>query len=60
MVGHVEQDGILEGSRIAQMNKIMHGTQLELTVNGQARLQAGDVIDFDLQSVENRTDSQGN
>ena len=55
----VEDDGILEGSRTAQMNKIMRGTQLELTVNGQARLEAGDVIDFDLQSVENRKDSQG-
>ena len=55
----VEDDGILEGSRTAQLNKIMRGTQLELTVNGQARLEAGDVIDFDLQSVENRTDSQG-
>ena len=30
-----------------------------MTVNGQARLQAGDVIDFDLQSVQNRLDSQG-
>ena len=55
----VEDDGILEGARVSQLNKIAHGTQLEMTVNGQARLSAGDVIDFDLQSVENRKDSQG-
>jgi hypothetical protein len=30
-----------------------------MTVNGQARLQAGDLIDFDLQSVENRETSGG-
>ena len=41
------------------MNKIHQGTQLELTINGQARLQAGDVIDFDMQSVENRENSGG-
>ena len=55
----VEDDGILEGARVSQLNKIAHGTQLEMTINGQARLSAGDVIDFDLQSVENRKDSQG-
>ena len=55
----VEDDGILEGTRLAQVNKIMQGTQLEMTVNGQSRLQAGDVIQFDLQSVENREISRG-
>ena len=55
----VEDDGILEGARMAQLNKIMRGTQLEMTVNGQARLQAGDVIEFDLQSVENKENSAG-
>jgi len=55
----VEDDGVLTGARMAQVNKIIQGTQLEMTVNGQARLQAGDVIDFDLQSVQNRLDSQG-
>ena len=55
----VEDDGVLTGARISQVNKIIQGTQLEMTVNGQARLQAGDVIDFDLQSVQNRQDSQG-
>ena len=55
----VEDDGILEGARVSRINKIIHGTQLEMTINGQARLEAGDIIDFDLQSVENRKDSQG-
>ena len=55
----VENDGILEGARTAQMNKIIRGTQLEMTVNGQARLQAGDMIEFDLQSVENKQNSGG-
>ena len=55
----VENDGILEGARVSQLNKIAHGTQLEMTINGQARISAGDVIEFDLQSVENRKDSQG-
>ena len=50
----VTDDGILEAGRIAQVNKVHQGTRLEMTVNGQARLQAGDLIDFDLQSVENR------
>jgi len=50
----VGDDGILEAGRIAQVNKVHQGTRLEMTVNGQSRLQAGDLIDFDLQSVENR------
>ena len=55
----VEDDGVLEGARLAQVNKIMQGTQLEMTVNGQSRLQAGDMIQFDLQSVENKENSRG-
>ena len=55
----VEDDGVLTGTRLAQANKIMQGTQLEMTINGQSRLQAGDVIDFDLQSVENKENSRG-
>ena len=55
----VDVDGILEGARLAQVNKITQGTQLEMTVNGQSRLQAGDAIEFDLQSVENKETSRG-
>ena len=61
-VGHfgtdVTDDGKLEAGRIAQVNKVHQGTRLEMTVNGQARLQAGDLIDFDLQSVENRENAE--
>jgi hypothetical protein len=55
----VEDDGVLEGARLAQVNKIIQGTQLEMTVNGQSRLQSGDTILFDLQSVENKENSRG-
>ena len=55
----VEDDGLLEGARVAQMNKITQGTRLQLTVNGQSRLQAGDIIDFQVPSVENRETSGG-
>ena len=50
----VTDDGILEGERRAQINKIHSATKLEMTVKGQAWLQVGDVVDFDLQSIENR------
>jgi hypothetical protein len=55
----VEDDGVLEGARVAQMNKIQQGTRLQLTVNGQSRLQAGDVIEFQVPSVENKVNSRG-
>jgi hypothetical protein len=55
----VEDDGTLEGIRIAQKNKIEGGTKVEITVNGQSWLQAGDVIDFALQSIENRDNISG-
>jgi hypothetical protein len=55
----VEDDGVLEGARVAQMNKIQQGTRLQLTVNGQSRLQAGDVIEFQVPSVENKVTSRG-
>ena len=50
----VAQDGVLEGERIALTNQLHSGTRLEMTVKGQAWLQAGDLIQFDVQSVENR------
>jgi len=55
----IEDDGKLEGARRGQINNIHLGTKLQMTVNGQTRLQAGDVIDFDLQSVENKDTSGG-
>jgi hypothetical protein len=55
----VTDDGILEGERRARINKIHSATKLEMTVKGQAWLQVGDVVDFDLQSVENRENISG-
>jgi hypothetical protein len=55
----VTDDGILEGERVARINKIHSATKLEMTVKGQAWLQVGDIVDFDLQSVENRDNIEG-
>ena len=55
----VEQDGKLEGQRESQLNQIIAGTQLRMTIKGQSFIQVGDVIAFDLVSVEPRTDSAG-
>ncbi len=55
----VEQDGKLEGERIALANSVRGGTRLRLTVNGQSWLQPGDIINFDVLSVENKENSAG-
>ena len=53
----VEQDGKLEGERKALINSIRTGTKLHLTVKGQSWLQSGDVINFDVISVENKNNT---
>ena len=53
----VEQDGKIEGERIALTNSIRTGTILHLTVKGQSWLQSGDVIEFDVLSVENKNNT---
>ena len=50
----VVQDGVIEGERVSLTNQLHSGTRLQMTINGQAWLQAGDLIQFDVQSVENR------
>jgi len=55
----VIQDGKLEGERIALNNSIDSGTKLQMTINGQSWLQPGDIIEFDILSVENKTNSAG-
>jgi hypothetical protein len=55
----VEQDGITEGARISQRAAVEAGTRLKLTVKGMSYLQPGDVIQFNIISVENRRDSDG-
>jgi hypothetical protein len=48
----IEQDGIIEGERTAQENQVHAGTKLQLTVKGQSYLQSGDVIEFQIRSVD--------
>jgi hypothetical protein len=55
----VEQDGITEASRQSQMNQVIGGTILELTIKGQSYLEVGDVVQFNLQTVENKKNSEG-
>jgi hypothetical protein len=50
----VSKDGALEGQRISQINQIHSGTRLQMTIKGQSWLQPGDLIQFDVLSVENR------
>jgi hypothetical protein len=54
-----EQDGKIEGQREAQGNQVISGTRLQMTIKGQSYLQVGDVIQFDLISVENKLNSDG-
>ena len=55
----VVQDGKIEGERIALANSVRAGTRLRMTVKGQSWLQSGDVIEFDVQSVENKQNTGG-
>ena len=55
----VEQDGITEASRISQVNQVLGGTILEMTIKGQSYLEVGDVVQFNLQTVENKKNSEG-
>ena len=50
----VAQDGVLEGERVSLANQLHSGTRLQLNIKGQAWLQAGDLIQFDMQTIENR------
>ena len=48
----VSQDGIIEGERLAQSNQIHSGTKLQMTIKGQSYLQSGDLIEFQVRSVD--------
>jgi hypothetical protein len=50
----VAQDGRMTGKRVAQRSQVMQGTALKLTVKGQSYLEAGDLIDFKLRSVDEK------
>lgn len=54
-----EQDGITEAARLSQKNQVLAGTRLEMTIKGQSYLEVGDVIQFNLQTVENKKTSDG-
>ena len=55
----VEQDGITEAARVSQLATVSSGTNLKLTVKGQSYLQPGDLIKFNILSVENKVISEG-
>ena len=55
----VEQDGITEAARISQRAAVEAGTRLKLTIKGQSYLAAGDLIKFNILSVENKVISEG-
>ena len=55
----VEQDGITTASGVSQKNQVLGGTRLEMTIKGQSYLEAGDVVQFNLQTVENKFSSAG-
>ena len=50
----VAQDGRMTGKRVAQRAMVMQGTALKLTVKGQSYLEAGDLIDFKLRSIDEK------
>ena len=55
----VGQDGITEAARVSQKNAVAAGTKLKMTIKGQSYLQVGDVIQFNILSVENKVNSEG-
>ena len=55
----VETDGIITAARVSQNNAVTSGTNLKLQVKGQSYLEPGDVIKFNILSVENKQDSEG-
>ena len=54
-----EQDGLNTASRLSQRNQVLGGTILEMTIKGQSYLQVGDVVEFNLQTIENKRNSNG-
>jgi hypothetical protein len=50
----VLQDGKLTGKRIAQQAQVVQGTVLKLVVKGQSYLEAGDLIEFKLRSIDEK------
>jgi hypothetical protein len=55
----VTQDGKIEGERVALANSARAGTKRRMTIKGQSWLQPGDIIEFDVLSVENKRNTGG-
>ena len=51
---NILEEGRKLGQSIAQRAQVVHGTALRLVVKGQSYLEAGDVIDFKLRSVDEK------
>ena len=50
----VLQDGKQIGKRVAQQAQVIQGTALKLVIKGQSYLEAGDLIEFKLRSVDEK------
>ena len=50
----VLQDGPKLGQRVAQQAQVVQGTALKLVIKGQSYLEAGDLIEFKLRSVDEK------
>jgi len=50
----VDQDGLMYGERGSQLNQIMSGTRLKMTIKGQTYIEAGDVIYFNIRSIDEK------
>ena len=50
----VIDDGKIEATRIAQLTQVMAGTRLRLVIKGQSYLEAGDVIYFNIRSIDEK------
>ena len=50
----VNQDGLVYGERGSQLNQIMSGTLLKMTIKGQTYIEAGDVIYFNIRSIDEK------
>jgi hypothetical protein len=55
----VAQDGITESKRLSQTNQVLGGTILEMTIKGQSYLEVGDVVQFNLQTVDTKIRTAG-
>ena len=55
----VGSDGITDAARVSQQMQVASGTRLKLTIKGQSYLDPGDVIQFNIQKVERKSDTDG-